>query len=173
MQACSLLLGRPWEHDNDGTHLGRSNKYTFVHKGKKYTFLPLNPTEIVQAEKVQAASLNDTKSENQQVAKSTFPHRKDKPAPNSMNEGIKLKGGVMLATKCDLAEISEDDVCYALLCKQALFSLDDIASSIPPAITNLLQEYEDVFPAEIPLGMPPVRGIEHQIDLISGATLPI
>jgi hypothetical protein len=33
MQACSLLLGRPWEYDNDATHHGRSNKYTFMHKG--------------------------------------------------------------------------------------------------------------------------------------------
>jgi hypothetical protein len=116
--------------------------------------------------------LNDTKSENQQVAKSAFPHRKDKLAPNSKNEGIKLKGGVMLAIKCDLVEISEGDVCYALLCKQTLFSLDDIANSIPPTVTNLLQEYEDIFPAKIPPGLPPVRGIEHQIDLFLGATLP-
>jgi hypothetical protein len=78
----------------------------------------------------------------------------------------------MLATKCDIAEISDDDTCYALICKRALFSLDDIASSLPPAVTNLLQEYEDVFPFEIPPGLPPLRGIEHQIDLISGATLP-
>jgi len=78
----------------------------------------------------------------------------------------------MLAPKCNLAEISDDDVCYALICKRALFSLDDISSSLPPAVTNILQEYEDVFPAEIPLGLPPLRGIEHQIDLIPGATLP-
>ena len=78
----------------------------------------------------------------------------------------------MLATKCDFAEISDDDICYALVCKRAMFSLDDIVSSVPPAITNLLQEYEDIFPAEIPLGLPPMRGIEHQIDLILGATLP-
>ena len=77
----------------------------------------------------------------------------------------------MLATKCDLAEISEEEICYALLCKQALFSLDDIASSIHTAVTNILQEYADVFPDEIPPGLPPVRGIEHQI-LILGATLP-
>jgi hypothetical protein len=89
-----------------------------------------------------------------------------------MVEGIKLKGGVMLAWKCDLAEISNDDICYTLVCKRALFSLDDDVSSRPPAITNLLQEYEDVFPAEIPRGLPPMRGIEHQIDLIPGVTLP-
>jgi hypothetical protein len=53
-----------------------------------------------------------------------------------------------------------------------LFSLDDIASSLAPAVTNLLQEYEDVFTSEIPLRLPPMRGIEHQIDFIPGATLP-
>ena len=29
-----------------------------------------------------------------------------------------------------------------------------------------------MFPTEIPPELPPLRGIEHQIDLISGATLP-
>jgi hypothetical protein len=85
---------------------------------------------------------------------------------------IKLKGGVMLARKCDLADISDDDVCYALVCMQTLFSLDNIASSIPPVATNLLQEYENIFPSKIPSEQPPIRGNEHQIDLISGATLP-
>jgi hypothetical protein len=35
MQACSLLLGRPWEFDTDAIHHGRSNKYTLVHNRKK------------------------------------------------------------------------------------------------------------------------------------------
>jgi hypothetical protein len=35
-----------------------------------------------------------------------------------------------------------------------------------------LQEFKDVFPAEIPPGLPPLRGIEHQIDLIPSASLP-
>ena len=36
----------------------------------------------------------------------------------------------------------------------------------------MLQEYEDVFPDEVPPGLPPKRGIEHQIDLVPGASLP-
>jgi hypothetical protein len=42
----------------------------------------------------------------------------------------------------------------------------------PPMVANLLQEYADVFAKDLPPGLPPLRGIEHQIDLISGAQLP-
>ena len=45
-------------------------------------------------------------------------------------------------------------------------------SSLPPAVTNILQEFTDVFPQDVPPGLPPIRGIEHQIDLIPGASLP-
>jgi len=107
MEACSLLLGRPWEYDNDAHHHGRSNKYTFMHKGKKIILLPLTPAEIVQAEKDRAESAKNeptVKPENQQA--------------------IKLKAPVMLATKSDLAGIHVDDACcYALICKDALFSM--------------------------------------------------
>ncbi|XP_071905956.1 uncharacterized protein [Coffea arabica] len=34
------------------------------------------------------------------------------------------------------------------------------------------QTYADVFPDDIPSGLPPLRGIEHQIDFIPGASLP-
>jgi len=58
-----------------------------------------------------------TKSENEQVANLVYPPKKDKLTPINKAEGIKLKGAVMLATKNDLAEISDDDICYTLVCK--------------------------------------------------------
>jgi hypothetical protein len=33
-------------------------------------------------------------------------------------------------------------------------------------------EYADVFPNDVPRGLPPIRGIEHQIDFVPGATIP-
>jgi hypothetical protein len=39
-------------------------------------------------------------------------------------------------------------------------------------VTNLLQQFRDVFSSELPPGLPPIRRIEHQIDLIPGASLP-
>jgi hypothetical protein len=124
-----------------------------MYKGKKINFQPMTPAEIVQAEKeILATHVADTTTENLQV--------------------IQLKNNVILATKLDLFDIDASTVCYALICKDALFSIDDIASTLPPTVTNILQEYADVFPHELPPGLPPLRGIEHQIDLIPGASLP-
>jgi hypothetical protein len=43
---------------------------------------------------------------------------------------------------------------------------------LPSIVFDALQEYEDVFLDEVPPGLPPKRGIEHQICLVSGASLP-
>ena len=43
---------------------------------------------------------------------------------------------------------------------------------LPSRVKSILQEFQDVFPKEIPQGLPPLRGIEHQIDLVPGAVLP-
>jgi hypothetical protein len=101
----------------------------------------------------------------------TSPIKHEQRAPSSSSNAIKLKSRAMLAIKSDLA-VSTDVSFHALVCRQVLFSLEDITTPLPRAITNLFQEFKDVFPAEIPPGLPPLRGIEHQIDLIPGASLP-
>jgi hypothetical protein len=46
MQACHLLLGRPWQFDVDSVHFGRSNKYSFIDKEKKVVLVPLTLEDI-------------------------------------------------------------------------------------------------------------------------------
>ena len=59
----------------------------------------------------------------------------------------------------------------ALLYKKALLNTNQLHTSLPSSIVYLLQEFEDVFLEEIPKGLPPIRGIEHQIDFLLGAII--
>ncbi|GJT42570.1 putative reverse transcriptase domain-containing protein, partial [Tanacetum coccineum] len=47
MDACHLLLGRPWEYDRDITHNGRTSTYSFLFGGVKITLMPNKPKEVV------------------------------------------------------------------------------------------------------------------------------
>ena len=58
------------------------------------------------------------------------------------------------------------------LYKEALLTTNELDPSLPSSVVTLLQDFEDVFPEETPSGLPPIRGIEHQIDLVPGASLP-
>jgi hypothetical protein len=61
---------------------------------------------------------------------------------------------------------------FVLLYKEACFNTNELDESLPSVVVSLLQEYEDVFPNDVPSGLPPIRGIEHQIDFVLGATIP-
>jgi hypothetical protein len=146
MQACSLLLGHPWVFDTDAIHHGRSNKYTLMHNGKKITLVPLTPNEIVQCDRAIAESAR-RESDIQHASSVKLEQR----PPSLSSNAIKLKSR---ATKSDLAISTNIDVSFhALVCRQELFSLKDITTPLPRAITKLLQEFKDVFPAEVPSGL--------------------
>jgi hypothetical protein len=47
IQACQLLLGRPWLYDRDAQLCGRFNKVVFMYKGERISLLSLTPKEIM------------------------------------------------------------------------------------------------------------------------------
>jgi hypothetical protein len=76
-------------------------------------------------------------------------------------------------SKSDLREVRNTIASFfVLLNKEVLLSTNDLPSSLPSVVLDLLQDFEDVFPDEILAGLPPLRGIEHQINLVPGASLP-
>jgi hypothetical protein len=159
MDACYLLLVQPWQYDNDSLHHGRSNYYSLVFKGQKIIIHPVTPEQIVK---------ND-------LARATKTAKQQEPSPLSSNKSeIKLHAPVLLATRADFDDIRDAHLpCYALICSSVLVSLNDAPSlDIPPAVANLLQEYADVFPKDLPPVLPPLCFIKHKINLIPGAQLP-
>ena len=52
------------------------------------------------------------------------------------------------------------------------FDANPNISSLSSPFQLLLQEFDDVFPEYMPDGLPPLRGIEHQIDFVLGAQIP-
>ena len=165
MQACSLLLGRPWQFDRESVHNGKTNHYSLMHDGKKIGLKPMTSEPILKddlARASRAKTEEKNKSENQIVAADFIPPKNTKSDSTHATE-IRLKSPCMLANKIDIAELDVNNTqCYAIVCKEVLFSFEDMPPSLPPAIANLLQEYEDVFPAELPPGLPPFRGIQRR-----------
>jgi hypothetical protein len=58
-----------------------------------------------------------------------------------------------------------------LVCKGTPCSTNASSSILSDLVVSLMQEFEYVFLDEMPVGLPPLRGIEHQIDLVPGASL--
>ena len=59
-------------------------------------------------------------------------------------------------------------MCYALIPRKD----KEGSSEIPIEVLDLLSEYGDVISDNVLKGLPPVRQISHQIDLIPGASFP-
>jgi hypothetical protein len=173
MQSYALLLGRPWQFDTNYVHYVSTNQYSLVHNDKPIVLLLVSLESILKDDLARSSRKHNEEknmSENQIVAKEIMPSKSTtKSEPKHANE-IRLKSTCLLANKSNISEIdASTTACYAIVCKEVLFSFEELPPSLPPAIANILQEYVDVFPQDIPPGLPPIRGIEHQIDLIPGA----
>jgi hypothetical protein len=173
MQACQLLLGRPWLYDRDVQIFGRTNKLSFVYKGERISLLPLTPEDIMKDD------LKKKQGENENHLRvihknneGEFPQPHKTPQPQRTQK-LGKEGLVMMARKGDLKELSEPNVMFfVLLYKDTFLSTNNLPPILPSVILDVLQEHEAVFPEEVLPGLPPKRGIEHQIDLAPGASLP-
>ena len=128
MDACHLLLGRPWLYDRKVMYDGFLNTYSFSFNSTKITLLP----------KKEATGYSPTSDTSSLLSLAKFE-----------------------------AEVRESGIIYVLLGREAVSP-----SAIPSRVQPILDEFQDVFPGELPEQLPPLRDIQHQIDLVPGTTLP-
>ena len=189
MQAGHLLLGRPWQFDRKVQHDGFTNKNSFVHNQRTVTLVPLTPSQVYEDQvRLQKDSEQKKKSEKEseqkkKSAKESEQKKKLEKGSEQKKESAKMQVNENLKEKerktnfyARASEVKKalflNKSTIVLLYKEALFNTNQLDTSLPSSIVSLLQEFEDVFPEEIPNGLPPIRGIEHQIDFVPGATIP-
>ncbi|XP_070054636.1 uncharacterized protein [Nicotiana tomentosiformis] len=51
MQAFHISLGRPWQYDRNVFHDGRKNRYSLELNGRKFTLIPLSPSQVFEDQK--------------------------------------------------------------------------------------------------------------------------
>ena len=64
----------------------------------------------------------------------------------------------------------ETGMCLALVAKEVHF--DSSIIDVPLEVKNLLDDFVDMVPDELPSELPPLRDIQHVIDLVPGSQLP-
>ena len=64
----------------------------------------------------------------------------------------------------------EIGMCLALVAKEV--PSDSSSVDVPLEVKNLLDDFVDMVPDELPSELPPLRDIQHAIDLVLGSQLP-
>ncbi|XP_076922689.1 uncharacterized protein LOC143584545 [Bidens hawaiensis] len=126
MDACQLLLGRPWEYDRSIEHDRRSNSYSFMFGGVKITLVPSKPKQLA----------------------------------------TKQSGNLLTISQFEDELVGADNV-FVLIGKPVPEEVE-----IPEAMIHLLEGFSDIFPDDLPDGLPPLRDIQHHIDLEPGSQFP-
>ncbi|XP_027090356.2 uncharacterized protein [Coffea arabica] len=185
MHATHVILGRPWQFDKHVTFDGRSNKYTLLHNGKRMVLTPLTPSQVYEDQLKlqrecdldrQKRKLKGAESGNCSTSKLEHSAKEKNVVPSVTNDQTLVKSNtrkqnMIIKAKNVRKIVHSNKPLLLVICKHVLLNVDELNKALPSSVVALLQEFEDVFPDEIPDGLPPIRGIEHQIDLIPGAPL--
>ncbi|XP_028555177.1 uncharacterized protein LOC114580768 [Dendrobium catenatum] len=92
-------------------------------------------------------------------------------AVSSGEKGITEKSAMYIVSGQTLIDSwKESSLIWALVAVSA--HSDSLRPELPATVSDILNQYREVWPAELPNELPPLRTLQHQIDLHPGANLP-
>ncbi|CAL9006343.1 unnamed protein product [Prunus brigantina] len=140
MDACHILLGRPWQFDVDATFKGRDNVILFSWNNHKITMATTVPLKKSVGPKTKSSTFLTLISREQEL-----------------NEAIK----------------EVDYFCLMVLKGLLLASKEE--NVIPPEVQQILSKFQELISDKLPNELPPLRDIQHHIDLgsLSPCVVPI
>ena len=132
--------------------------------------------EIEQKRKSKSEYEHERKSEKESREVAESKEKRVEPREKKERESSERKGKAKVSFYARESEVKRaffaDRPMIFLVYKESYLTLDETNQSLPSLAVSLLQEFEDVFPEEMPNELPPIRGIEHQIDFVPGAAIP-
>jgi len=116
----------------------------------------------------------ESEKENREVAE--IKEKRVEPREKKEREPAERKGKTNVSLYAQESEVKrvflEDQLMSFIIYKESYLNLDKTNQSLPSFAVSWLQKSEDVFPEKMPSGLPPIRGIEHQIDFVPGTVIP-
>ncbi|XP_068653867.1 uncharacterized protein [Aristolochia californica] len=161
MQPGHLLLGRPWQFDQRVQHDDFTNKYSFLHNQRAITLVPLTPKQIYD-DQVRLQQLSDQNKLRDQKNEST----KKSQDVNSENERKIERKERDTASEKKIEKKARD------MAREEKLERKEGNFYAKMSAVKRAMEFKELFPEEVPHGLPPLRGIEHQIDFVPGASNP-
>ena len=151
MEACHILLGRPWQFDKKTMHNGLTNEITFTHNEKKFILNPLPHSQVVR-DQVQMKQKRDeekkkSKLEKERTLKEQKAWEKSVPSHKVIQQDHSSKNTF---ENMFLVEKTQS----LIFCKGTLTctatNLETLTLS--PQVKELLQEFDDILSKEGPIG---------------------
>ena len=134
MDACHILLGRPWQFDVDSTFWGHDNVVLFMWDSYKIAMAPLK----------------QTRSANKQRSKSFL---------------------TLTSNEQEIVNFARHSNCIYPVVVKGLMVVGKEGGMIPVKVHKILNDFQVLISNKLPTELPPMRDIQHQIDLMPGACL--
>ena len=125
-------------------HYGKENTYKFMFKNQKVVLKPMTIAEIGKYRVQKSIKVPETKKNSLHIlTKKKFQH-----------------------------ESKENGVIYDVVVKELNKKDAENIPSIPKKVAELLDDFSDIAPTDLPNELPPLRNIQHAIDFMPGSQLP-